>query len=36
MVLGAEQRVPATYNARWNVLVSERARRMWFVPKKVA
>lgn len=36
MVLGPKQKVPASYKGRWNVLVSERARRMWFVPKKVA
>ena len=36
MVLNAKQKVPAGREARWKVLVSERARRMWFVPKKVA
>lgn len=36
MVLNAKQKVPAGREARWSVLVSERARRMWFVPKKVA
>jgi hypothetical protein len=36
MVLNPKQKVPAGREARWNVLVSERARRMWFVPKKVA
>jgi hypothetical protein len=36
MVLDPKQKVPASYAQRWNVLVSERARKMWFVPKKVA
>ena len=35
MVLDANQKVPAGREARWKVLVSERARKMWFVPKNV-
>jgi hypothetical protein len=36
MVLEANQKVPVGREARWKVLVSERARHMYFVPKKVA
>jgi hypothetical protein len=36
MVLRPKQKVPRGTEARWKVLVSERARKMWFVPKHVA
>ena len=36
MVLAPKQKVPRGQDARWRVLVSERARRMWYVPKKKA
>lgn len=36
MVLAPKQKVPRGTEARWKVLVSERARRMWFAPKKMS
>lgn len=34
MVLAHGQKVPRGHEARWRVLVSERARRIWYAPKK--
>lgn len=36
MVLRPNQKVPRGTQARWKVLVSERARRIWFSPKKMS
>lgn len=34
MVLAPKQKVPRGREARWRVLVSERARRIWYAPKR--